>query len=192
MFVNTDPTKTQLVGRSVYLSNGTSHFVYDNPDTSSSWLWGRWILFTLVIFGIAFLVFWTNLRRRKRGVDPIVGTSWLAPPPSYGQSQRERYNPNNPQMTQQPLPVYTENANERNDLGYYDSEGKFVPTAVENPVGEGGGYPMTDHQQGASSSTTTTDATTTTTSPGIERPEAAATNTATYTRPAGPPPSHHT
>ncbi|QEU61483.1 Rcr2/Rcr1 [Kluyveromyces lactis] len=92
-------------------------------SSGSSWTWGRWILFALLIVGLAALIFGTNVRRRRRGAQPIVGTSWLAPPPSYGQAaaQNNNYNPNNPQMSQQPLPLYTENVNQ-NDMGYYDSE----------------------------------------------------------------------
>lgn len=115
-------------------------------SSGSSWTWGRWILFALLIVGLAALIFGTNVRRRRRGAQPIVGTSWLAPPPSYGQAaaQNNNYNPNNPQMSQQPLPLYTENVNQ-NDMGYYDSEGKFIPTSPQNAYYEG--FPLSEQQQ---------------------------------------------
>ncbi|CDO94857.1 unnamed protein product [Kluyveromyces dobzhanskii CBS 2104] len=167
-------------------------YYYSNGN---SWQWGRWLLFGLLIVMVLAMVFSLNARRRRRGSQPIVGTSWLAPPPSYGQSSRNEanYNPNNPQMTQQPLPLYSENVNQ-NDMGYYDNEGKFIPTSPQNAYYEG--FPLNQQQQqqqqqqGSSTSNTATpvvrDDVTGDNNVHLDRPDPAVTSNTTHERPSGP------
>lgn len=167
--------------------------------SNGSWVWGRWLLFALLILAFGIAIFATNAHRRKMGNKPIVGTSWLAPPPSYGQVAGGRYNPNNPQLNQQPLPLYTENANQ-NDLGYYDSEGKFVPTSQQSayydgfPLGEQApNLPTSQHGDSAvaddgRSATGAAGAAGGAAETPVARPEPAVTADTTYHRPAGPPP----
>lgn len=90
--------------------------------SSSSWVWGRWILFVLFIVAILCVVLAAiriNKRRGQEGREPIRGTAWITPP-SYVQSQHQS-------NTQQPfVPPYSEQAND-NDAGYYDNQGVFHP-----------------------------------------------------------------
>lgn len=96
----------------------------DDPN-SSTWQWGRWILFILFIVGF-FAVFiftvTTNRRRRYNGQAPIRGTAWMTPP-SYRQSEQQ-YHGNTQRVVEDYVPEYTEEAN-INDLGYYDERGDF-------------------------------------------------------------------
>lgn len=175
---------------------------------SSSWEWGRWLLLALLVVGLLVSIFLMNFHRRKHGNQPIVGTSWLAPPPSYFQSQRQnRYN--DPAVNEQPLPLYTANANQ-NDLGYYDNEGKFVPTSPENDyyqgfpianantgdnIPQGNDTTANNHSQnpaglysqsggGTQGSSTVYDE-----DVDLTRPQPAATADSIYQRPPGPPPT---
>lgn len=93
-------------------------------QTSGAWFWARWLLLILLVLVFVFGIFFVNIRRRKSGRDPIRGTAWLAPPPTYGQSQTH-YNRYNGEPDD--VPQYTTHVNE-NDLGYYDREGKFHPS----------------------------------------------------------------
>ncbi|GMM36771.1 Rcr2 protein [Saccharomycopsis crataegensis] len=104
----------------------------DNCDSSvSAWLWGRWILFVIVLVFLFLLFGMTRIRRiNKRrgnfGQQPIRGTAWMTPP-SYFQSQRQY---NQPVMnTSGPsdatyVPPYSENA-QPTDAGYFDDQGMF-------------------------------------------------------------------
>lgn len=99
-------------------------FLTDDPN-SSSWQWGRWILFVLFIVGIFVLFIFTvttNRRRRYMGQAPIRGTAWMTPP-SYRQSEQE-YHGNSQRVVEDFVPEYTQEAN-INDLGYYDERGEF-------------------------------------------------------------------
>lgn len=101
----------------------------DSFSSNSGWVWGRWLLFIVVIVAFVLYVFLVNVRRRKLGRKPIVGTSWLAPPPAYGASQQQYNQP----VNENPVPEYTEAVND-NDAGYFDNEGKFHPTQRVSPV----------------------------------------------------------
>ncbi|CAI4056268.1 hypothetical protein SUVZ_02G1220 [Saccharomyces uvarum] len=122
-------------------ANNTSKYVdyYGTSFGSSSWQWGRWILFVLFIAAILIIIMYTaliNKRRRRIGRAPIRGTAWLTPP-SYGQSQQQ-HTGNVQQRTDDYVPEYTETANEH-DLGYYDQRGEFHPNdkvAQVSPVQE--------------------------------------------------------
>ncbi|CCH45445.1 hypothetical protein BN7_5027 [Wickerhamomyces ciferrii] len=91
-------------------------------NASSSWNWGRWILFVLFILAILSVILAAiriNKRRNIEGREPIRGTAWITPP-SY-------LHATNNQQTQQPfVPPYTAQAND-NDAGYYDNQGTFHP-----------------------------------------------------------------
>ncbi|EDO18076.1 hypothetical protein Kpol_1045p63 [Vanderwaltozyma polyspora DSM 70294] len=92
---------------------------------SSSWVWGRWILFVIfLVFLVAslFLTGRVNRRRRMMGQAPIRGTAWLTPP-SYRQSERD-YNATTSGTVEDYVPKYTETSN-ADDLGYYDERGEF-------------------------------------------------------------------
>ncbi|EJS44319.1 rcr2p [Saccharomyces arboricola H-6] len=108
-------------------NNGTGEAITDDdPFSSSSWRWGRWIFFIFFIVAILILLFSTakvNRRRRIMGQAPIRGTAWLTPP-TYRQSERE-YN-GTQRCVEDYVPEYTETANE-NDLGFYDERGEFHP-----------------------------------------------------------------
>lgn len=93
--------------------------------SSSTWIWGRWIMLALLVGMLAVFTLMTmtaNRRRASRGQAPIYGTAWLTPP-SYRQSQAA-YNQSSVVRDQENVPMYTERANE-NDLGYYDNQGVF-------------------------------------------------------------------
>lgn len=101
-------------------------FLSDDPN-SSSWQWGRWILFILFIVGFLAVFIFTitaNRRRRYNGQAPIRGTAWMTPP-SYRQSEQQ-YHGNTQRVVEDYVPEYTEEAN-INDLGYYDERGEFHP-----------------------------------------------------------------
>lgn len=105
----------QLFGRTVVVT--------DNFDSSSGWLWGRWILFVIFVICIIAVGLGTariNRRRRAMGEAPIRGTAWMTPP-SYRQSQRQY---NGPEGSEDYVPQYTATANDQ-DLGYYDEHGEF-------------------------------------------------------------------
>ncbi|SCU90682.1 LADA_0F05776g1_1 [Lachancea dasiensis] len=102
-------------------------YIYNN--NSNGWLWGRWLLFIVVAIGVVLWVFGVNVRRRKYGRNPIRGTAWLAPPPSYGMSQNQYNIPGN----QNPVPEYSATANV-NDAGFFDESGKFHRTQPGQPV----------------------------------------------------------
>ncbi|AET40064.1 resistance to Congo red protein Ecym_5302 [Eremothecium cymbalariae DBVPG len=91
----------------------------------------RWAIFAVWIVVVFFSIFMINLRRRRRGLRPIIGTAWLTPP-SYGQSQRQ-YNRPTDDPTAIPVPEYTEQPNVNVDLGYYDNQGKFHPATGSVP-----------------------------------------------------------
>lgn len=158
--------------------------------STTSWEWGRWLLFILCIAFILFNIFLANSWRRKRGRNPIVGTSWLAPPPSYGQSQRQYNNP----IDENPVPQYSERLNE-NDAGYFDNEGKFHPSApntsttVAMPAAAATAGPrsppdMHPQQTSASPLTTSTSASTSTSTSN-----SSSSSSIQFTRPSVPPPS---
>ncbi|CCD22810.1 Rcr2p NDAI_0A06560 [Naumovozyma dairenensis CBS 421] len=108
--------------------NNNTGIVDDDPFSSSSWAWGRWILFVIFVVFILILVFCTarvNRRRRVMGQQPIRGTAWLTPP-SYRQSERQ-YN-GSQEYVEDFVPEYTETANDQ-DLGYYDARGEFHPNS---------------------------------------------------------------
>ncbi|AAS52690.1 AER006Wp [Eremothecium gossypii ATCC 10895] len=90
-----------------------------------------WAIFTVWIIALLLCIFLVNLRRRRRGLQPIMGTAWLAPP-SYGQSQRQ-YNMPPVDPAAVPVPEYTTHPNANIDLGYYDNEGKFHPADSSLP-----------------------------------------------------------
>ncbi|CCE64278.1 hypothetical protein TPHA_0H00680 [Tetrapisispora phaffii CBS 4417] len=102
----------------------------DDSWGSSSWVWGRWILF--VIFVVFLLVIFlgtirANKRRRTLGQAPIRGTAWMTPP-TYRQSERD-YNANGSAANGHDfVPKYTAEANDQ-DLGYYDARGEFHPNS---------------------------------------------------------------
>lgn len=86
---------------------------------------GAWAVLGVVIGIIIFALVMSlliNNSRRKKGKQPIRGTSWIIPP-SYWQSQTHY----NSYDTSTYVPKYTETANE-NDLGYYDYSGRFHPS----------------------------------------------------------------
>ncbi|AMD21285.1 HER006Wp [Eremothecium sinecaudum] len=94
----------------------------------------RWAIFVIWILVILFCIFLINLRRRRRGQLPIIGTAWLAPP-SYGQSQRQ-YNRPADDPTAIPVPEYTAQPNSNVDMGFYDNTGKFHPAEGSVPKPE--------------------------------------------------------
>ncbi|CAR25297.1 resistance to Congo red protein [Lachancea thermotolerans CBS 6340] len=153
-------------------------YYYDTSD-SSAWVWARWLLFIIFLVVVVLYVFIINTRRRRSGRDPIRGTAWLAPPPSYGISQNHYNQPTN----QNPVPVYTENAN-ANDAGYFDQQGKFHPTGA--PV-------VADDVPQPEPAVTRDDrhSLTTSSSSSIEyqRPQVPPPTETAYQRPPGPPPS---
>lgn len=105
--------------------NDNDSMFLDNDPESSSWQWGRWILFILFIVGLLFLFIMTvtaNRRRRTMGQAPIRGTAWMTPP-SYRQSEHQ-YHGNTHNVVEDFVPEYTEETN-INDLGYYDERGEF-------------------------------------------------------------------
>ncbi|QLL34441.1 hypothetical protein HG536_0G03030 [Torulaspora globosa] len=98
--------------------------VTDNFDSSSGWIWGRWILFVIFVICIIAVGLGTariNRRRRTMGQAPILGTAWMTPP-SYRQSQRHYNGP--VEGSEDYVPQYTATANDQ-DLGYYDEHGEF-------------------------------------------------------------------
>ncbi|CAI1908412.1 hypothetical protein SEUBUCD650_0D02360 [Saccharomyces eubayanus] len=100
--------------------------IEDDPFSSSSWKWGRWIFFIFFVIAILILLFSAakvNRRRRIMGQAPIRGTAWLTPP-TYRQSERN-YN-GTQRCVEDYVPEYTETTNE-NDLGFYDERGEFHP-----------------------------------------------------------------
>ncbi|CCK72200.1 resistance to Congo red protein KNAG_0J01190 [Huiozyma naganishii CBS 8797] len=119
------PTISYLLPR----SSSDSSFLQgdDDPFNSSSWQWGRWVLFVIFLFAMIVLVFFTlttNRRRRQMGRAPIRGTAWMTPP-SYRQSERQ-YQGNSQGYVVDYVPEYSAETNE-NDLGYYDERGEFHP-----------------------------------------------------------------
>lgn len=115
------PIKRDAV-RVLYMRDENDDFGYWG---SSSWVWGRWILFVIfVVFILAIGVCTARVNRRRRtlGQAPIRGTAWMTPP-SYRQSQRQ-YNGSAGRVVEDFVPQYTETANEQ-DLGYYDEHGEF-------------------------------------------------------------------
>lgn len=104
-------------------------FIDSNDDVfnSTSWRWGRWILFVLFVAGVLLLIICTarvNRRRRALGEAPIRGTAWMTPP-SYRQSEQQ-YHGTTQAHVEDFVPEYTENVAD-NDLGYYDERGEFHP-----------------------------------------------------------------
>jgi len=102
---------------------------------SSSWIWGRWILFVLFIIALLCVVFAAiriNKRRGQQGREPIRGTAWITPP-SYIQSQNQNNGIQQQQQQQPYVPPYSEEAND-NDAGYYDSQGVFHPNLKAQEV----------------------------------------------------------
>ncbi|QLQ80360.1 hypothetical protein HG537_0D03610 [Torulaspora globosa] len=98
--------------------------VTDNFDSSSGWVWGRWILFVIFVICIIAVGLGTariNRRRRDLGQAPIRGTAWMTPP-TYRQSQRQYNGPAEGSVDY--VPQYTATANDQ-DLGYYDEYGEF-------------------------------------------------------------------
>lgn len=86
----------------------------------------RWAFFAIFIALIILVVVGTlrvNKKRSRQGVQPIYGTRWLTPP-SYGQSQTVYNTRNEPDITTNYVPTYTERAAET-DMGYYDNQGTF-------------------------------------------------------------------
>lgn len=127
MFISTSShTRTTKAIKFLY-PRETTGFIAENDDpfNSSSWEWGRWILFVLFLAAfIGFLLFtiFANRRRRELGQRPIRGTAWLTPP-SYRQSEQE-YVGNSQRVVEDYVPEYTAQTND-NDLGYYDQRGEF-------------------------------------------------------------------
>ncbi|CEP64246.1 resistance to Congo red protein LALA0_S10e05820g [Lachancea lanzarotensis] len=111
---------------------------YGTSYSSSSWVWGRWLLFIVLGVGIVLWIFMINVRRRRNGVNPIRGTAWLAPP-SYGVSQNQYNLPTD----QNPVPEYSATANV-NDAGFFDQNGKFHRTQDASMQGP---PPNADQQQ---------------------------------------------
>lgn len=120
------PSSTPYLVRRADDNDNNSMFLENDPE-SSSWQWGRWILFILFIVGLLFLFIMTvtaNRRRRTMGQAPIRGTAWMTPP-SYRQSEHQ-YHGNTHNVVEDFVPEYTEETN-INDLGYYDERGEFHP-----------------------------------------------------------------
>lgn len=166
---------------------------------SSSWAWGRWILFVLLIVGLLALVlsaFRINRRRGLQGVQPIRGTAWITPPSYQHAARQDPY-----------VPAYTQEAND-NDMGYYDNQGVFH---VNNKAKEAPSYHMSTlvpDQTGVSSpqpATTSADPDetfardftryygSTAAAPPVSSPTATAQTEQSedYSRPGGPPPPAH-
>lgn len=90
---------------------------YYSTDWSSG---ARWAFFALFLVAIALAIIGTlrvNKARRRKGVAPIYGTSWMTPP---------AYRANNDTSNNQEnyVPTYTATANDA-DMGYYDQQGNF-------------------------------------------------------------------
>ncbi|RJE24478.1 hypothetical protein PHISCL_03170 [Aspergillus sclerotialis] len=61
------------------------HDIYGNCRSSRWDDWGRWVVFAVIV-GCALIVFFlfacfNARRRRNRGLRPVPGTAWMAPPP---------------------------------------------------------------------------------------------------------------
>lgn len=100
----------------------------DNVFFSDSSNAARYAFFAFVV--AAFVVFIllvcvVNKRRIKSGRSPVI-SSYLAPP-SYNQSQVAYEG-----QTTTNLPTYTPNPNANQDVGFYDKNGNFIPTSVQN------------------------------------------------------------
>ncbi|KAI8635169.1 chitin synthesis regulation, resistance to congo red-domain-containing protein [Xylariaceae sp. FL1651] len=80
-----------------YYYNGSCRY-------GDTWYWyGRWI-FAAVLIGLVLIIFFAwacinSRRRRRRGINPMYGTGWMAP-----NNGNQYYN--NPQAYRQPPPAY--------------------------------------------------------------------------------------
>lgn len=101
----------------------------DKRDYGDGWSdsgGARWAFFAIFIVLVLIVVVGTlrvNKKRSRQGVQPIYGTRWLTPP-SYRQSQTVYNTRNEPDITTNYVPTYSERAGDT-DMGYYDNEGNF-------------------------------------------------------------------
>ncbi|SCU85321.1 LANO_0C03950g1_1 [Lachancea nothofagi CBS 11611] len=173
------------------------YYLYTNDNgTSSGWVWGRWLLFIVLAVVLLLYVFLLNVRRRRSGRNPIRGTAWLAPPPSYGVSQNQYNLPTDVN----PVPEYSTTANV-NDAGFFDQNGKFHRTnpgpQAQGPEtqapGTQGAMPMSPEPAVTRDNHYPEDTTSSPTSsieyqrPNVPPPSSDA--EAAFKRPGGPPPA---
>ncbi|KAM3075755.1 hypothetical protein ACMFMG_007881 [Clarireedia jacksonii] len=77
----------------------------------STWnSWGRWVALAVIVVAFILLAFALSCvnsrRRRRRGMAPMYGTAWMAPPP-YGQHGQNQQYPNQPWNGPHAPPMYS-------------------------------------------------------------------------------------
>ncbi|CCE78105.1 Piso0_000718 [Millerozyma farinosa CBS 7064] len=104
---------------------------WNNYDSLAAAGGARWAFFAIFIILILIVIIGTlrvNKKRAKQGINPLYGTRWMTPP-SYIQSQSQynrSHGGDNMSVRNNYVPTYTAEATE-NDMGFYDSNGKFHP-----------------------------------------------------------------
>ncbi|KAH3660144.1 hypothetical protein OGAPHI_007349 [Ogataea philodendri] len=187
-----------LQGQSVDLAK--RYWSYSNDG--SRYAFFAFLAAVIVIFFVFTCLL--NVRRIRRGRTPII-SQYLAPP-SYYQSERNRHENNGVQ-----LPTYTAQPNPNQDIGYYDSNGNFIPysktdgTATStNPFdNQGTGTASTQGNSNAAGNTTGNAEPLSQPEQAHARPEnspqaypsanpqpSSTSSTGNYAPPPGPPPTH--
>lgn len=143
--------------------NGNNDEYCDFYGCYSSWdSWGRWVTFVLIVIAILLLAFVfsciTSRRRRRRGMQPMYGTGWMASKPPVGQQygNANNYYSNEPYHGGAQAPPYSPPVNNQhtgntfnsND-GYYGQQSGIelqTPQSAYQP--QRGGDPVYDPPQG--------------------------------------------
>ncbi|CCE78690.1 Piso0_000718 [Millerozyma farinosa CBS 7064] len=107
---------------------------YDSLTAAGSARWAFFAIFIILIIIVIIGTLRVNKKRAKHGIDPLYGTRWMTPP-SYIQSQSQynrSHGGDSMSVHNNYVPTYTAEATE-NDMGYYDSNGKFHPNVHHRP-----------------------------------------------------------
>ncbi|ORY65946.1 chitin synthesis regulation, resistance to congo red-domain-containing protein [Pseudomassariella vexata] len=104
---------------------------YRNGYCYSSWAWyGRWIFAAVVIAVIIIILTASSCirsrRQRRRGVQPMYGMGWMAPPQNYNNAAPPAYGAQNQSYPMNNQPQYTGNTFNTND-GYYGHHEGIAP-----------------------------------------------------------------